>query len=306
MTHDADARSAPRWPAATAGRIDGVRAVNAARTLVTGGRGKTGREVVQLLTEAGAPVNAGTRRPGTPHDLTTPVRFDWQDRRTWAEAVADVESIFLMRPDLENAPELVGEFVAQAPGAHVVLLSEQGAGTLADSSWERQVEIAVTDAAASWTLVRPSWFHQVMDDPRFYLTAIRDHGVLPISSAGATIAFVDARDIAAITVASLSDRALAGEAITVTGPDALSIAEAAAIVSDVSEREVRPTDPSRDEATAALEPWLAGIVGNMIERVHEGVFSEVTDDVLRLTRFEPRSLATFASERADVWRPVRG
>ena len=271
--------------------------------LVTGGRGKSGREVVRLLTESGAPVKAGTRKPGPQWGLMSPVHFDWLDSRTWVDAVADVESIFLVRPDLENGPQLVRELVTLAADAHIVLLSEQGAGSLSDSSWERQVEIAVTDNSASWTLLRPSWFHQVMDDPRFYLTAIRDERELPISSGGAKIAFVDARDIAAVAVVALHDRLLDGAAVTVTGPESLSIADAAAILTDSSGSEVRPKDPSRIETTAGLEPWLTGVVGNMIDRVRAGVFSEVTDDVFCLTGGPPRALTTFASERAGAWRP---
>ncbi len=274
-----------------------------ASVLVTGARGKTGREVVRLLSERGVPVRAGSRSPGAGSRFVDAVRFDWENPATWEEAVAGADAIYLMRPDLEDAPERVRELVRQAPEAHVVLLSEQGAGALRDTSWERRVETAVTGVAAGWTLIRPSWFHQVLTDPRFYLSSIRDEGSLSISSAGATIAFVDARDIAAVVVAALEDREhTAGEAYTVTGPAAMSVAEVAEVVSVVTGRPVRAVDPSPQEAVAGLDPWLAEIFGGVLARVRGGVFGEVTDDVLRLTGHPPRAVADFVREHEESWR----
>jgi hypothetical protein len=131
--------------------------------LITGARGKTGREVVRMLRDSsGVVVRSGTSRPVTEDDT---VRFDWHDRATWAPAVAGADAVYLMRPDLPDAPHLVADVVDLAEDAHIVLLSEQGAEELAPDSWARRVETAVTEHAARWTLLRPSWFHQVLTRP---------------------------------------------------------------------------------------------------------------------------------------------
>ncbi len=62
-------------------------------TLVLGGTGKTGRQVVERLTARGLPTRVGSRSGEPP--------FDWEKRATWAPAVRDVESVYLTYyPDL--------------------------------------------------------------------------------------------------------------------------------------------------------------------------------------------------------------
>lgn len=70
--------------------------------LVTGARGKTGREVVRLLRDGtGIAIRSGSSRPSTADGA---VRFDWHDSATWAPAVDGVDAVYLMRPDLPDAP----------------------------------------------------------------------------------------------------------------------------------------------------------------------------------------------------------
>lgn len=280
-----------------------MRATNVRNVLVTGARGKTGREVVARLGERGVTVRAGSRVPGTSAGNVHPVRFDWDEPATWSEAVAGVDAVYLMRPDIEEAPVRVAELAAMTSEAHVVLLSEQGAGALADTTWERGAERAVIDQARTWTLLRPSWFHQVLTDPRYYLETIQRDGVLPLSTGGAKIAFVDARDIAAVAVAALLDReSSAGAAYEITGPAALTLDEVAEVVAGASGRPVRAVDPPVDEALAGLPPWLADQMDGVLQRVRDGVFGEVSDDVQRVTGSPAISVATFATEHADLWR----
>lgn len=277
--------------------------VEGREVLVIGARGKTGREVVAQLAERGVPVRAGSSAPGQASGVVRPVPFDWDRPATWAEAVAGVDEIYLMRPDLEAAPDLVAGVVELRPQAHVVLLSEQGAGDYADTSWERSTERAVTEQARAWTLLRPSWFHQVLTDPRYYLDSIRSDGSLPLSGSPAKIAFVDARDIAAVAVAALLDpQGHSGAAYEITGPEGLSTGEVAGILAAELGRPVVAGDPPEDEAASGLPPWLVDQWRLVMKRVSEGVFAGVTDDVERVTGRPPTSVASFVQEYADAWR----
>ncbi|GIJ61175.1 hypothetical protein [Virgisporangium aurantiacum] len=263
--------------------------------LVTGARGKTGREVVARL--AGADVRQGSSQPGA----ETP--FDWADPDTWPGAVDNADAIYLMRPDVPDAPELVAGLVSEAPDAHVVLLSEQGAGTLPERHWARRVEDAVTTRAGSWTLLRPSWFHQVLTDPRFYGDAIRTDRVLSLSSGGGSIAWVDARDIAAVAVAAL--RAPAehhGRAYTLTGPAALSVDAVAAELSARLGHEMRADDPPPQDGP---DPWTTDIFADLAERVRTGGFAEVTRAVAEVTGTPPTSMAEFIATHFAPTGPAR-
>ncbi len=274
--------------------------------LVTGARGKTGREVVAQLAARGVPVRAGSSAPGQSSGTVLAVPFDWEEPATWAEAVAGVDGVYVMRPDLEDAPERVARLAAMAPDAHLVLLSEQGAAAYADTSWERRTERAVTEQAPSWTLLRPSWFHQVLTDPRYYLDSIRDDGVLPLSGSDARIAFVDARDIAAVAVAALLDPSgSAGAAYEITGPEALTTGAVAGVVAASVGRPVVAADPPADDSEVGLPPWLADQWRVVMQRVRDGVFAEVTGDVERVTGNPPIPVSSFVREHADLWRADR-
>lgn len=274
--------------------------------LVTGARGKTGREVVaQLLQVPGAAVRAGASGTleGPPREGSRPVRFDWRDQATWPEAVAGADAVYLMRPDVPDAPELVASLVELAAGAHVVLLSEQGAETLEPSDWVRRVEDAVVKGAARWTLLRPSWFQQNLADPRFHLESIRDAGVMELPSGGAGIAWVDARDIAAVAVAALlAPGDHDGRAHTVTGPAAVTTTAVAEALSEVTGRPVRAVDPPVADVVAGLDSWLTIVLCGIYARVRDGVVGHVSPAVETITGQRPRTVEQFVAEHADHWR----
>lgn len=271
--------------------------------LVTGARGKTGREVVAQLAARGVVVRAGSSDPRDAAGPVRPVRFAWDEPATWAPAVQGAGAIYLMRPEVADSAARVAELVSLAPDAHIVLLSEQGAGDQPDMSWERGVERVVTDGARIWTLLRPSWFHQVLTDPRFYLGSIQRDAVLPLSTGGASIAFVDARDIAAVAVSALLDpEGSAGAAYEITGPQALTLQDVADVVGDAAGRAVTAVDVPLEDAVAGMPPWLTDVLRGLFQRVHDGVFGRVTEDVERVTGTPPISVAAFAREHADLWR----
>lgn len=277
--------------------------MSAPEVLVTGARGKTGREVVAQLAARGVQVRAGSSVPGEGAGTVRPVLFDWDQPATWREAAAGVDAVYLMRPDLADAPALVGELAALVPDAHVVLLSDQSAADEPDTSWERATELAVTEQVRRWTLLRPSWFHQVLTDHRYYVDSIRDDGVLALPTAGERIAFVDARDIAAVAVAALLDpEGSAGAAYEITGSEALTLKEVADLVASASGREVVAADPSIEDVVAGLEPWFAQLLTDVFVRVQDGVFGRVSSDVERVLGRPPISVASFVREYADQWR----
>lgn len=272
--------------------------------LVTGGRGKTGREVVRQLEGApGVVVRSGSSKPADAQGgVVRSVAFDWDDPAMWRDAVTGADAVYLMRPDRPDAPGLVGQLVELNPASHVVLLSEQGADALAADHWARRVESAVIERAERSTILRPSWFQQVLTDPRFYRDALRNERVLSLPSGGTPIAWVDARDIASVAVAALLDpREHAGVAHTITGPEAVSVPGVAELLSANLPTPVRAVDPPVDEELRGLDPWIAGIVGDLYRRVRDGDFAPVSPAVEAITGRAPRTVEQFIAEHRDEW-----
>jgi uncharacterized protein YbjT (DUF2867 family) len=266
--------------------------------LVTGARGKTGREVAaRLRQQPGVVVREGSSRPGAG------TMFSWEAPGTWPDAVKGVDAVYLMRPDLPEAPELVAGLIDLNPGAHVVLLSEQGADGLHPGHWARRVEDAVTGRAAGWTVLRPSWFHQVLTDSRFYRDDIRVERVLRLPSGGAPIAWVDARDIAAVAVATLlSPAGHDRQAYTITGPDALPVRAVAERLSAGLGTLVRADDPPSGQVVEGLDAWTTDILLDLYDRVRTGGFAELSPAVQRITGQRPTSVSEFITANLDQWR----
>lgn len=273
--------------------------------LVTGARGKTGREVVsQLRHHPGVVVRAGSSQPARkPSPTVRPVTFDWHAPATWPEAVNGADAIYLMRPDLPDAPERIAGLVHLSPHAHVVLLSEQGATRLPPEHWVRQVEDAVVTQTTGWTLLRPSWFHQVLTDPRFYRDSIRTDRVLSLPSGGAPIAWVDAHDIAAVAVAALLTPAEHhDQAHTLTGPAALPVSAVVEALSARLGQPIRADDPPPQQALHGLDPWTTDILANLYDRVRQGDFAEISTAVEQITNSPPTSMGEFIDAHLDQWR----
>src|SRR5262249_40866879 len=100
--------------------------------LITGLRGKTGREVAKTVAQRkGVMVRgAGRNIAGLGADRITAIRFDWEDQGTWPEAVAGVTAIYLVKPKTTDPAETVALFLNSAKHLErIVLLSEIDAGT---------------------------------------------------------------------------------------------------------------------------------------------------------------------------------
>ncbi len=231
-----------------------------------------------------------------------PVRFDWHDAGTWRDAVAGTDAIYLMRPDLEDAEDLVAGLVGLSPDSHVVLLSEQAAERDRDGGWVRRVEDAVVTKAARWTNLRPSWFHQDLTDARHFLTAISRDRAIRMPSGGAPIAWVDARDVAKVAVKAILDPdGHHGRHHTITGPEGLTLQRVAELLSSETGRAVEAIDQPLADALAGLPPWLADVLDSLYGRVRGGCFGACTDTVETITGKRPLPLDAFIREHRSHW-----
>lgn len=244
---------------------------------------------------AGNPVRAASRQG----HVTGDVRFDWHEPGTWEAAVGDATAMYLMAPDgVPVEPEFVDTAVAGGI-RRIVLLSSRGIEAMNDTRLLAAEQI-VRDSGVAWTIVRADWFAQNFDEGFFRPAVLAGEIALPVGDVRQ--AFVDADDIAAVAATALVGRGHETTTYEVTGPDALSFAEAAEIVGRASGREVAflgdPDDyRATQRALGAPEDETEGAITAFSALRAQGD-GEPTDAVRVVTGRPPKSFADYAAEAA--------
>ncbi|MEU1803772.1 NAD(P)H-binding protein [Streptomyces sp. NPDC019937] len=271
--------------------------------LVLGATGKTGRRVAARLRLRGTRVRAASRSSRT--------RFDWSDPDGWGPALRGVTAAYVVPPPV---PGPVHEFVARAEAAgvrHLVLLSGHGADTWGDSAFGldmRSAEDAVRGSALDWTILRPSNFNQNFDEDLFHAPLVA--GELALPAGAVPEPFIDLEDVADVAAAVLADPGRhAGRVHELTGPRALTFAEAVELISRASGLPIAYTRISPAEYTAALvkEGWDeadAHHVTEMFVLMERGVIAGTTDGVATVLGRPPRTFEDYVlrGAAAGVWR----
>jgi uncharacterized protein YbjT (DUF2867 family) len=270
-------------------------------TLVLGATGKTGSRTTARLLARGLPVRTAARSGADTH-------FDWDDPGTFAPALDGIKRVYLLGPVMRtDFADQVSVFLDQAEAAgarHVTYLSAYGVDSAPPETAMRSVELDLLGRPGlTHAILRPAWFMQNFSET--FLKPIGDAIVVPAGDG--TEAFVDAEDIAAVASATLADpEAHAGAQYALTGPEALTIMEAAKIISDVADRTIAYTDVDRDEWVAAA---VAGgvpadygtVLSVLTETIASGRGAPPSTDVQKATGAPPASFADFARRTAAAW-----
>jgi uncharacterized protein YbjT (DUF2867 family) len=278
--------------------------------IISGATGTIGGELLDLLSNAGASIRALSRNP--PGDESSPgfewARADLGDRRSLGPAFDGGERLFLLTGNVENMVRAQKQAIDAAIDAgirHIVKVSALGASDHSNSvigMWHWVVEQALRGANVEWTILRPHVFMQNLLDQRRF---IRDEGRIYSPSGDAAIPMIDTRDIAACAAAALTSDGHHEKRYTLSGPEPVSYADAAAILSDVLGKPVEYVRESEDDAwhrmhAAGQPPWLIGAQLALADYQRKGGGTDVvTDAVERLTGRPARSFRNFVEDHAQ-------
>jgi uncharacterized protein YbjT (DUF2867 family) len=267
-------------------------------TLVLGGTGKTGHRLADLLRQAGHRVRIGSRNAEP--------RFDWESRDTWTPALQGVRAAYVAyQPDLAapGALEIVDAFFRQAVDSGVekfVLLSGRG------EMEAEQAEKVLQATRADWTILRSSWFCQNFSEGVFLDAILAGEVALP--SGPAAEPFVDVDDIADIAFAALTEPGHSHRLYEITGPRALTFAEAIGEIAQATGRDIRfvavPPEKFRAELVANGVPSVdADLVIYLFTTVLDGRNTPLADGVQRALGCPPREFSDDVRRTAatGVW-----
>lgn len=273
--------------------------------LITGGTGKVGRRVIEHL--AGRDdVRALARSDGSAARLTEAgvavVRGSLGDPDAVEAALEGVERLFLLSPYAPDQAELELGTIAAARAAgvqHIVKLSSLlEPWDLATMRGHREVSDALRAGPDGWSVLQPDNF---MDNELGALDGLRS-GVVVAPAGSARVAFIDARDIAAVAVHELTAAVPVGGDLVLTGPEELTYADYAERLGDALGHPIAHVSPPAEEFAATLRgfglpPFYADDLTAMYVAIAEaGITHAATDTVERVAGRPPHDARTWARE----------
>lgn len=228
-------------------------------------------------------------------------------RASLVAALAGIDAVFLVTegPDLESHDRAVAAAAKSAGVRHVVKLStldvHNGVGT---GPWHARGEAAVRESGVAFTFLQAAGF---MSNALGWSRSIRERGVLRTSTGQGTIAFIHPDDIAEVAVAALTTRTYDGQSLVITGPEALSYGEMAAIIGRAIGKRVRFEEITDRQAHAGVVRWAgagpyADAIVDIWRAVREGRLATVSDGVQQVLGRAPIAFDRWAEENADAFQ----
>ncbi|MBF4588809.1 SDR family oxidoreductase [Curtobacterium sp. VKM Ac-1395] len=266
---------------------------------ITGATGNIGGAVARALAADGVPFRMVVRDPARAPELPgTEVRTaTFADAAASRAALEGVDLLLMVSgAEAQDRLEQHRTFVTAAADAgvrHVVYTSFMGAAedatfTLGRDHWATEQAIRATDMAH--TFLRDSFYLDFVED------LVGEDGVIRGPAGDGAMAAVARADVARVATSVLRDPAAhLDRTYDLTGPAAITLAEAASIVSAERGRAVRYQPETMEEAYASRarwnpERWQADAWVSTYTAIAEGALARVTGDVERVTGRAPMSL----------------
>ncbi len=281
-----------------------------ARTiLVTGATGTVGSDVLRGLSRV--QVRAAVRDKEKSAALAGPnvelVWFDYTKPETLGTASRGADAVFMVPPFSPDGVAESLEFLAAARESgvkHVVKLSViRSLGDTTVGKWHAEIDEALKKSGMAWTILLPGGFMQNFVRG----SAPRPDGNMYLPVGSAKSAYIDTRDIAAVAVKALTEPGHEGKEYTLTGPEDLSYAEMAAIMSEASGRQIRYVDVPPEAArqgmlSAHMPEWMVDAILEINAWAKASKGGEITTTVQDVLGRPPHTFREFARDYADRWK----
>lgn len=286
--------------------------------IVTGAAGALGRLVIERLVDLGAAsrVVAVTRRPAALADLRArgvEVRAgDFDEPASLGAAFAGVSRALVISTDALDKP---GHRVVQHETAFKALAA-QGAEHISYTSIVNPIDSRILlskDHAASeaalartgvpFTSLRDNVYSQVLLDGAKRALA---SGKLLDARGEGKVAYVSREDVAAVAAAVLLAPPPGNQLLDVTGPESLSGADIARLISEVGGRPVEHQSIPHEALVEGMVQHglprpIAEVYASFDAGFAAGELAQVSDTVERLTGKRPEKLGDFLRRSKAAW-----
>jgi NAD(P)H dehydrogenase (quinone) len=281
---------------------------------VCGATGELGGRVARRLSDRGVPIRMIVRDRARAPDLDgaeVAVASGYLDGDEMTAALRGADSVFLVSgresPNRLDEHKSAVDAAVRARVGRIVYTSFANARPDTAFILGRQhhaTEEHIRASGVGYTFLRDNMY---LDFVPFMTSA---DGIIAGPAGDGAAAFVARDDVADVAVAVLTGAEHEGEAYTLTGGTALALADAAAVMSDVTGREIVYKPETIEEAYASrahfgapdweVEGWVTSYVA-----IARGELDTVTDVVDRLAGHPPMTLPQLLERYPETWAHLR-
>jgi uncharacterized protein YbjT (DUF2867 family) len=285
------------------------------KTLVIGGTGNVGGEVVTELLKRGAQVRVLARTQPEAGKLPAAVEVaigDLLDPVSVEAAMQGVDKLFLLNAVVadELTQALIAYGIAKRIGLkHVTYLSVFKVDQFRDVphfASKLAVENALREFGVPYTILRPGYY---IHNDLSLKDALTGPGIYPMPIGTAGIAAADSRDIAEAAAISLTEDGHDGQTYDIVGASMISGPGNAALWGKLLGKEIKCTGHNFDQWEQAMRAkvpsWSAFDLRMMFQGYIDRGFASTETEVSRLTGLlghAPRNYQDFAAETAKLWK----
>jgi uncharacterized protein YbjT (DUF2867 family) len=238
----------------------------------------------------------------------------YADAEAMTAALTGARSFFMVSgregPDRLAAHYAAVDAAVRAGVERIVYLSVVGAAP--DAVFTLVHDHAATEeyiraSGLGWTFLRDNFYHALL------LELVGDNGVIQGPAGQGRAASVAHADVAASAAAVLREPDGArhdGATYELTGPQSLSLAEVADLLSTAAGREIRYVEETQEEAYASrahlgAEPFEVEAWVTSYQAIGANIFANVSDSVERLTGRPAQSFADWLAANPEQWTRLR-
>jgi uncharacterized protein YbjT (DUF2867 family) len=280
--------------------------------LITGSTGHIGLPLVEQLHKDGHDVRALVRDASRAKLLPDGIDIavgNLDDVGSVAAALRGVGSVFLLQVGAGTAQTQIMIDAARSAGVNrIVLLSSVGArlvpvaGPIPQSLTDR--ETLLRASGLDVTYLRPT---SLMSNALSWAGGIReDNRIVDPTDPGVQVP-VDPDDVARVAARVLTEDGHVGHGYILNGPEALTVREEVAILSDVLGRTIEfvavtPEQAAKEAMKRGTPAPLAEAMQQLNEMFRARLVGQIADDVENLTGAAPATFRQWCERHADEFR----
>lgn len=281
--------------------------------LVTGASGNVGEAVLSALRGKGAKVRAMSRHPQDQNGGVEEVFGDFDEPQSLNEPLRGVSVALLNStsgPDVVRRQTAFIEAARRAGVRRIVTITSLGTGNenidVQDARLHREIEKTVEDNDFDYAHLRPALF---MQNVFHFAPGLRETGVIHYPFGDIRHAQIDVRDIGAAAAACLLQTGEIRAAFHLTGAEALTFDEMAAILTEITGRKIGYRALEPDEfgmmiKSFGVPEWLIEHIIEMSQALKSGLGTTPTADVQKITGRVPITFRRFAEDYKEQLREI--